>query len=474
MNWVRDRFVWRVVEPSRGVFVNKCLYDDSATIQAAAGLRILQVNHSPPSWTWDRRRFPTDLRDVYNFHRAVAERWKGKVLAYEPWNEADIIDVTGETGSEIAAMQKASYLGLKAGNPHVIACMIPLADHRRATLEDFHANRAWPYFDAFNFHAYKETDECPSTYADFRGVSAGRPLWVTEMNGALPWPGLKRFREPSRAYMAAQAERVAKLYAVSIHEGAAATFYFLLHPFIDRNIQLGLLRPDLTPRPGYVALAAVGRLLADACPLGKLNINNPRLYAYIFRAKPDGKDHVVLVAWATDPSETLELPSAPLELYDVLGRPRPAADAIELSTAPVIAVLEGETAAKLQFQPPPAPAAWLEGKPSPVVLQALWSKSRISMQQSACTVAQGRFDRIPIYVYNFGPEKVEGRLALKAPKDWHTNLPRTVQVAPGGRVELGLTFDVPKAAVEVQTVAIEGDFGPAGQTLLSFRLLPQP
>ena len=65
-----------------------------------------------------------------------------------------------------------------------------------------------------------------------------------------------------------QAERVVKIYALSIHEGSAATFYFILVNYVERQVQFGLLHKDLTPRPGYLALAAVGRLLADARPLG--------------------------------------------------------------------------------------------------------------------------------------------------------------------------------------------------------------
>ena len=125
MNWVRDRFVWREFEPVRDRFVAKCFHDDSAAIQAAAGLKILQVNHSGPLWSWERRRTPSDLRDAYRFYREAARRWKGKVLAFEPWNEADIVDDSGQTGSEMASMQKATYLGLKAGNPQVIAGTIP-------------------------------------------------------------------------------------------------------------------------------------------------------------------------------------------------------------------------------------------------------------------------------------------------------------------------------------------------------------
>ena len=266
------------------------------------------------------------------------------------------------------------------------------------------------------------------------------PLWVTEMNVPLPWPGLKRFREPSRAYMAAQAERVAKLYAVSIHEGAAATFYFLLHPLHRPATSTWDCcgRISLRGRPTW-RLAAVGRLLADARPLGKLNINNPRLYAYIFRAKPDGKDHVVLVAWATDPCRDAGISRRRRwRLYDVLGPSAAGSRRHRIIDCPGDRRVGGRDGGKApNSSRRPRRPAWLEGKPSPVVLQARLCRSS-GFRMAAVGLYRRRkveFDRIPIYVYNFGPEKVEGRLALKGPEGLaHLNLPR---IRPSGAGRAG-------------------------------------
>ena len=44
------------------------------------------------------------------------------------------------------------------------------------TLLDLNENAAWPYFDTFNLHHYDGFDRYPRLYADFRAVSAGKPL----------------------------------------------------------------------------------------------------------------------------------------------------------------------------------------------------------------------------------------------------------------------------------------------------------
>ncbi len=476
VNWVRDRLSWPDMEPQPGKWAGHTRYDTSAAEQHAAGLQVLQVNHISPSWANpDHRRFPLDLRDAYRFYREMARRWRGKVLAFEPWNEADIAVFGGQTGSEIASLQKAAYLGLKAGNPQVIACQNVFADHDHAILDDFRANEAWPYFDTFNLHHYAGVNQYPAIYADFRAVSAGRPLWVTEFNAPVKWSGDAKRQEPDGAALRIQAERVAKVYAGVLHEGAAAAFYFILPHYCEKDIQFGLIHPDLSPRPAYVVLAAVGRLLADAQPRGKLKTDKHRIHALLFHSRPDGKERLMLVAWTDRQPAALPLPARPLEAFDHLGRARskPAA-AVELSEAPVFLAFSPAVQEKFARELPPAPAPRLKGAPSAVVLQAVWPRDRVVLFQSACRVSTKKPQPIPLFVYNFGRTPVEGRLSLVAPKGWKVSLPGQVTVRPGQRVELALNVDATKAASPAcATVTIRGDFATAGAAVLSLRFLPQ-
>jgi hypothetical protein len=299
VNWVRDRLAWGEAEPQRGQFAGSTRYDASAASQSKVGLQVLQVNHSSPDWAnRNGKRFPTDLRDIYNSYREFAKRWQGQVLAFEPWNEADITMFGGHIGSEMASLQKAAWWGLKAGNPNLIACWNVFAMHNQSQLADMHDNQAWPYFDTFNLHHYAKLDEYSKVYADFRAVSAGKPLWVTECNVPVKWAGDDKLKEPTDADLRVQAERVAKIFAHSLYEGSAVTYYFLLPHYVEGQTQFGILRPDLTPRPAFVALAAAGRFLADAEVVGKWAPDNATgITAFWFHSKPDGKARDVLVAW---------------------------------------------------------------------------------------------------------------------------------------------------------------------------------
>ena len=179
----------------------------------------------------------------------MARRWTGQAVAFEPWNEADITMFGGHTGSEMASLQKAAYFGLKAGNSNVIACQNVFAIHRSSTLADFNDNEAWPYFDTFNLHHYESLQNYPKLYTEFRAVSGGRPMWTTECSVHVRWSGDEKLKELSEEDLRLQSERVTKTYALALHQGSKAVFYFMLPHYSEGKVQFGVLRPDLTPRP---------------------------------------------------------------------------------------------------------------------------------------------------------------------------------------------------------------------------------
>jgi hypothetical protein len=478
VNWVRDRLRWDEMEPEKGRFAPANKYDDTARIESKAGLRVLQVHHNTPPWaTTTPQRQPPDLRDAYHFMREMARRWKGQVQAFEPWNEADVENFGGHIGVEMASLQKASYLGLKAGNPDVIVCQNVFALVQPNMLADLAANRAWPYFDTFNFHHYCGPDNYPNVYAAFRPFTAGKPMWVTEFNAPVHWAGEEQ--EPTESDLRVQAERVTEVFAASLHEGPAAAFYFMLPHYCEGETQFGILHKDLTPRPAYLALAAVGRLLADAHPLGKMP-TAATTCAYVFRASPDGRESDVLVAWTTGGEASLELPGVPSALYDHLGRAKfqvqgEPKTALKISTAPLFAVFDKNAISTVALQSAPQPLALKTEKPSPIVLQVLAPQEKTALSLSACRISSEKPEALRVFAYNFGDRKYSGRFAITAPAGWTVQFPSQIELAPGERKELSLTVDSHSGSTApVESIRIQGEFGDAGQPVLSVRVTPTP
>lgn len=479
VNWVRDRLSWSEMEPRPGEFASSNRYDASVTAQAAAGLRPLQVIHVSPAWAnTNTARFPTNLRDAYRFYRAMARRWQGKLEAFEPWNEADIRDFGGHTGAEIAALQKAAYFGLKAGDPRLIVCQNVFAINRPATLAEFAANEPAPYFETMNRHHYIAFDAYPAWYASFRAIAAGRPLWVTECAMPVKWTGDAELKEPSPADRRVQAERVAKVFAGGLHEGAEQVFYFLLPHYAEGQTQFGIVRADLTPRPAYVALAAAGRLLADARPQGRLNVSDPAVRAYLFEARPDGVRSSVLVAWSTNQAAHLELPVAPSARFNHLGQPMPTEGRmLDLTSSPCFVILPRDVARHgLALTPPPKLVRAKSEKPCPVVLQLPASAAEIDFDKSVRWVHEGETQVLPVRAYNFSGRAMRVRLCLlEAPGGWTVEFPATLDLAVDADADVPVRLVPPSGSGSggPRLIRIEADAGRLGRSVLAVNLHPK-
>jgi hypothetical protein len=458
VRWVRDRGSWPEIETARGAWAGDTRYERAMHIEHEMGLKVLQVNHISPPWaSKNATRFPEDLRDVHSFYRGLAKRWKSLADAIEPWNEPDIDMFGGHTGCEIASFQKAAYLGLKAGDPDAPVNLAVFAIDRAQTLEEFRANEVHPYFDRYDLHHYIRLPEYPRAYGRHRAISGGRPMWTTEFNLPVIWADEKT-KEPSEEELRFQSYRVGKTFAQALHEGTEKAFYFILGDYVERNLQFGLLHRDLTPRPAYVAFAAVGRLLNGATPIGRIDLGDEKLKAYVFKTQVDGGERETVVAWSETNPTTLEIPSAE-RIYDYLGRELPRDAKVELARATLFIVLPPGGSKSLKVHPPPAKAKWLEGKACPVVLQLL---GQGDVKQSAFRVDQSK--QLRLIAYNFGDKAARGKLKLEGA----TGDAGEIELEPGGRVERTIQ------AKPSEQVTARLDLGESGSAIVAAKVTTTP
>jgi hypothetical protein len=504
-NWVRDRLRWRDIQPKgpQDFAELGTTYDTAASIQTSRGLKVLQVFHDTPPWAVAEGdtsgRYAGDLRDVYRFCRAMARRFRGTVHAWEPWNEGNVATFGGHTTDEMCSYQKAAYLGFKAGDPNVLVCWnvstaVPTRLHTSLVL----LNETWPYFDTYNIHTY----EWPESYDPLRKpvyeAACGRPIWVTESDRGIAYATPEPWCDLSREGEIRKAEFIAQSYATSLFAGAERHFHFVLGHYCEGGkIQFGLLRLDETPRPSYVALAAVGRFLAGAKCLGRWTLDGqPDAHVYAFRAKSDGKPCDVLVAWAEKPGDwdqrgkTAIDWQVPKELavegvYDYLGRSLDSAVPGQLRSSPVFVLLRPGDAGRLPLALPQL-AAWRPGKPDPIVLQLRMPPSAsIDVKQIPWAsdiehkVQPETEIDLPLYAYNFAETPAQGRIVVEhAPTGWRlTPNAWDVSLEPMGRQRLDCRFLMPQRQTDKSAdtwIILRGDFGDARKPVLAFRLISQP
>ena len=487
-SWVRDRIGWGEVETAPHWFANHTRYDDAIRAASQAGLNVLEVNHQAPGWAGtNTSRFPDDLRQVFEFYKFVSRRWRGTVKAVEPWNEADIDVFGGHLGSEMATFQKAAWFGLKAGNPNLVVCQNVFAVAQPSIMADFSANDASAYYDTFNLHHYAAPDAYPDIYRQFRAISGSRPLWITEANWPLHWSDAET-EELSAHDLHEQAERVAKVLASAIEEGAVHAFYFVLPHYSEGATQFGLLRRDLSPRPAYVAFAAAGRLLANARPIGSISLGNGGRVTG-FRVKLDGRDRDVAVGWSGGAGVAWKLPTQPLAIFDHLGRrlglPTGGLE-YNFRPQPVYLVFAAGEFRDSKLVPPPVPNPRVGAPPCPIVLQAVWPADECVRSRSALRLSGSQRQDIPVYAYNFGDKPASGILqipphspvvlGLRENARTEPNVELPLYISPGQRVPLSIVVDARHPGLDWfnQPLRVEGDFGPFGHCLLSVNIAPDP
>jgi hypothetical protein len=500
VSWVRDRLRWSEIQPQAGELKSPpTTYDTSANAQRDAGLRVLQVFHDTPRWAQavgdGGGRFAPDLRHVYELGRQLALRFQGRVTAWEPWNEANVATFGAHTVDQMCSWQKAAWLGFKAGDPDVLVgwnatAAVPTPAHTEGVL----ANETWPYFDTYNIHTYDWSHGYAELWKPARAAAAGRPLWITETDRGTPHLKNPPWYDQEPHLEQLKAEWMAQSYASSLFAGARRHFHFILGNYQEPNgVQFGLLRLDLTPRPAYVALAAVGRCLAGARALGRWQPGQS-VQVYAFRAQPDGQEQDVLVVWAEkevdwDARGTTtadwKLPGQlnVQAVVDFLGRSCGTNFPAPLTSAPVFVFLPLGQAASLPLESPPSRADHLVGSASAVVLQMVLPRSATRKVEDlpwsegyAYQATPGQSLEFKLHVYNFGTNAVAGHLqVIRQPTNWATALTTgDFKVAALGRSELTGTLRIPK---DVTTrdgwVVLRADCGHQDQPVLAFRVVTQ-
>ena len=321
-NWARERIRWSEVQPERET-LHWGRYDTSADAAAENQIQVYQIFHDTPGWAREDpnyRRIADDLRDVYRFAREAASHFRGRVQAWEVWNEPDIKVFGLDPGDAFAAHTKAAALGFRAGDPDTLVLMPSLAHGPGKFAEQLFTNGAIAYCDLYNYHIYAP----PSAYAEraqahfelmARYGYAGMTTWLTEAGIRLEHTSDEQLTSDDQLR---QAEFVPKSYVASLASGVDKHFFFVFPHYLENGIEFGVLREDLTPYPGYVALATLTYALGRGAYLGRFRHGLPdEVQAHLF----DRGDGQALVLWSDGDLVRVKLPlNGGVRYVDLMGR----------------------------------------------------------------------------------------------------------------------------------------------------------
>ncbi len=179
--WVKQSFAWRDIETIEKGKFDWYRPDIVIDMVEEAGLKLLVRIDRQPFWSQEtewpplENAPPADLQDFADFCGALAERYEGRIAAYQVWNEPNLSREWGEQPpdpAEYTALLKVCYEAIKAADPETIVISaglaptgtgLPVAMPDDDFLQGMYDAGAANYFDALGLNApgYKAPPETP-------------------------------------------------------------------------------------------------------------------------------------------------------------------------------------------------------------------------------------------------------------------------------------------------------------------------
>ncbi len=219
-------FAWRQLEPKKGDWDFKGT--DYAVKQAERlGVQLLVVLQSIPDWDCETGPAVEDETtpsggfcgitksddDWVNYVRTVATRYKGRIHAYELWNEPYMVPSFRQSPRQLAHLNELAYQTLKSVDPTVVVASSALSTgdprpgEQARQLAEFSAAGAL-LGDVIAYHFYEVPREGSSTQGIpeeiiprmqlVESIAHGKPIWNTEVG----WKILNEdYNPPNPAFM---------------------------------------------------------------------------------------------------------------------------------------------------------------------------------------------------------------------------------------------------------------------------------
>ncbi len=304
--WVRAFLRWDQVEPSGpGRWDPAALagLEQYTALAQLKGIKVVAVVTGAPQWangSTDPYVPPRDPADFGRFLGSLAARERGKVAAWEIWNEPDENDFWhGPVGAQhYAPLLQAAHLAISEADPTTLVLAGASTGNDYPFLEGLYAAGAGDSFDGVAVHTdtaclvtppntyYREADGRVGRFSflGFREVHAvlernghgDRPIIMTELGWSATKTrcsrGASAGKKAAGVTEAQQAAYLKLAYrCLSFYPYVRAALWFNLTDTSAQDTELtryGLQRADGSKRPAFDALTQIGRGNVGSEPCG--------------------------------------------------------------------------------------------------------------------------------------------------------------------------------------------------------------
>jgi hypothetical protein len=292
IGWIRLDIGWATLEETgRGKigqwYVNRL--DWVLKEAAARDIKVLGMLWTTPKWANGGKDWnvpPTNVGEYARAAKWLAQRFKGRVAAWELWNEAsDEYFWDGDVES-YAALVRATYPAIKAADPKATVVVGGTVYNDDKWLAQAYDAGIGGHFDALSTHPYMGPSDAPPEQIDngtiwridhVRAVrqlmvargDGDKPIWFTEFGwsshdneaGTPPWE-MGVTETVQAEYLVRGMTHVARNYPYVTH-----IFWYVDRDTTTDDLQddnRGLLRVDMSTKPAYDAMK--GLLDPDSAP----------------------------------------------------------------------------------------------------------------------------------------------------------------------------------------------------------------
>ncbi len=288
VGWVREDVQWSRVEPRPGVF-DWSWHDRVFAAHHRHGINIIGVIGPAVGWATPEPNdqysgvsfFGPDPDRYAAFAKALAERYRGVVSAWEIWNEPENPGLwqPRPEPERYARLLKSASAAIKAVDPSVPILNGGVVPYDPTFLDALATHGAWDAFDVLSIHAYVDPFTPESAQIGVVGITnvvqlaakyGAKPIWVTEYG----WGTGACERDPQGLTdEEAQANYLVRAAVLLRSAGAERVLWY---NFKDHPKQpcYGVVRGGAyeadygSPKPSAEALRVLTRALGAAEPLG--------------------------------------------------------------------------------------------------------------------------------------------------------------------------------------------------------------
>jgi len=339
VGWERILFYWNEIQPKDADDWNTLHVLEEWLVEADAQDRsVVGLLKNTPDWATDGEPFSGVPRGLSLPHDDPDNLWANYIRRvveyYAPlgvndwiiWNEPEI--ATGVYGHEFdgtveeyVRLLQVAYLVAKESDPEANIHVAGYSywhdpDYLRQFFEVITADPAAAknnyYFDALSLHIYFRVETVGELVRLVDNMQnefgLDKPIWVNETNAAPnldPWWPVER--PQFQVDLDQQAWYLVQAHALGFGAGAERIGVYKLIDILlpEGGESFGILRPDYSQRPAYLAYKTTIEQLSDFA--GPVFIQRAKDYFIVTFSRPDG---VTRILWARkDKNVTLELPA---------------------------------------------------------------------------------------------------------------------------------------------------------------------